>query len=105
MARIMRILVMFDLPFNTSADRREYRRFRKYLITNGFFMMQESIYCKLVLNAIVGNNLITNVKNNKPNDGLVQLLMITEKQFSRMELIIGEVVTETITTDERLLIL
>lgn len=96
---------MFDLPFNTSADRREYRRFRKYLITNGFFMMQESIYCKLVLNAIVGNNLITNVKNNKPNDGLVQLLMITEKQFSRMELIIGEVETETITTDERLLIL
>lgn len=105
MARIMRILVMFDLPFNTSSDRREYRRFRKYLITTGFFMMQESIYCKLVLNAIVGNNLIINIKSNKPADGLVQLLMITEKQFSRMELVLGEVITETLTTDERLVIL
>ena len=50
---------MFDLPVGTSEQRREYAKFRKFLIKNGFLMMQESIYCKLALNgtataAIIG---------------------------------------------------
>lgn len=43
----MRILVMFDLPVITDTDRREYRKFRKFLILNGFLMLQESVYCKI----------------------------------------------------------
>ena len=49
--RYMRIIVMFDLPVTTASDRREYTRFRKYLIKNGFLMMQESVYCKLAQNS------------------------------------------------------
>lgn len=48
--RFMRMLIFFDLPVQTSKDRKEYRRFRNYLITNGFLMMQESVYVKLALN-------------------------------------------------------
>ena len=48
--RFMRILVMFDLPTETSEERRDYRKFRKNLIKNGFIMMQESVYVKLVMN-------------------------------------------------------
>ena len=47
----MRILVMFDLPVQTSLDRREYTKFRKHLIKSGFFMLQESVYCKISLNS------------------------------------------------------
>ena len=47
----MRMLVFFDLPTETEANRREYRRFRKLLICNGFLMLQESVYCKLLLNS------------------------------------------------------
>ena len=43
----MRVMVMFDLPVITTEQRREYTRFRKYLLKNGFVMMQESIYTKL----------------------------------------------------------
>ncbi|MBS7369554.1 MAG: CRISPR-associated endonuclease Cas2, partial [Oscillospiraceae bacterium] len=42
----MRIIVMFDLPVLTAADRREYRKFRGYLLKNGFIMLQESVYCR-----------------------------------------------------------
>lgn len=40
----------FDLPVQTSEDMKNYRLFRKTLLKNGFFMMQESVYCRMVLN-------------------------------------------------------
>ena len=33
----MRILIMFDLPVVTAHERKEYTRFRKYLLKSGFF--------------------------------------------------------------------
>ena len=101
----MRILVFFDLPVQTAYDRKEYRRFRKFLIESGCLMLQESVYCKLVQNSTVADAVSDNVKRNRPSNGLVQLLRITEKQFSRMELIVGERQSEVLDTDERLVII
>ena len=101
----MRILVMFDLPSITSEEKREYTKFRKFLLREGFMMMQESIYCKLVLNATVANTATENVRKNKPQKGLVQMLTVTEKQFSKMELLVGGERKEVIDSDERLIIL
>lgn len=39
----MRVIVFFDLPVTSVTERREYARFRKYLIKSGFLMMQESV--------------------------------------------------------------
>lgn len=103
--RFMRILVMFDLPTITSSDRKEYARFRKYLIKSGFLMMQESIYCKMSPNSTLADAVIENVKKNKPQTGLVQVLRITEKQYAKMEYIVGEGRTEVLSTDDRLVIL
>lgn len=103
--RYMRVIVMFDLPVTLSEDLREYTRFRKYLIKNGFLMMQESIYCKLALNTTVSEAIIKNIKKNKPRKGLVQILTLTEKQFSKMEFIVGEYSSDVLDTDERLVIL
>ena len=103
--RFMRILVFFDLPVTTRENRREYVSFRKYLIKSGFMMVQESVYAKLVLNAVVGNAVVLNVKNNAPSSGLVQLLTITEKQYAKMLLIIGKEHSEVVDNDDRLVIL
>ena len=54
--RYMRLLVFFDLPTITSLDKKEYRQFRKFLIKDGFIMMQESVYSKLALNQSVLNS-------------------------------------------------
>ena len=86
----MRILVMFDLPVGTESERKNYRLFRKHLIKSGFLMLQESVYCKIAQNTTVADAIIANVRKNRPDDGLVQVLKITEKQYSRMEYIVGE---------------
>lgn len=101
----MRIIVMFDLPVLTAEQRREYMRFRKFLIKSGFLMMQESIYCKLALNGTAANAIVESVRKNKPLEGLVQLLAVTEKQYAKMEFIIGTVSHEVLDSDERLVIL
>lgn len=38
-----------------------------------------------------------------PDEGIVQVLQITEKQFSKMEFLVGESQTEYIDNHERLL--
>ena len=101
----MRVIVLFDLPITTDQGKREYRKFRKYLIKTGYVMMRESVYCKLAQNDTAADTLIDNVRKNKPSGGLVQVLKLTEKQFSRIEYIVGEFKTEIINTDERLVIL
>ena len=97
----MRMIVFFDLPTETSNDKREYARFRKYLLKSGFMMMQESVYCKLALNQSVIQSLVESLHKNKPPAGLVQTLVITEKQYSKMECIVGEVKSDILTSDER----
>lgn len=103
--RFMRIIVMFDLPVTTATERKEYARFRKYLIKSGFLMMQESIYCKLSPNSTLADAVIENVRKNKPENGLVQVLRVTEKQYAKMEFIVGEGKSEVLSSDERLVIL
>lgn len=100
----MRVIVFFDLPVVTMEERREYITFRKYLLKSGFIMVQESVYSKLALNTTVANTVIENIKKNIPHEGLVQLLTITEKQYNKMEFLVGERQTEVLDTDERLVI-
>ena len=101
----MRVLVFFDLPNVTSAEKRNYRKFRKFLIKSGFIMLQESVYAKLTLNQTAAAAVMQSVRKNKPESGLVQMLLITEKQFAKMEIISGKSNSNVIDTDERLLIL
>lgn len=101
----MRVIVMFDLPVGTSVQKKEYTRFRRYLIKYGFMMMQESVYCKLAQNSTVADTVIENVRKNKPIEGLVQVMKITEKQFSKIEYIVGEHRSEVLDTDERIVFL
>ena len=101
----MRILVFFDLPVLSLEQLRDYRSFRKFLIKDGFIMLQESVYCKMVLNESAAKAVVEQVKKNRPEDGLIQLLTVTEKQFSKMEYIVGEYKSEVLDSDQRLVIL
>lgn len=86
-------------------NRRNYTRFRKYLLNNGFIMMQESVYCRMALNQNVAKAITDNIRKHKPPEGLVQVLNVTEKQFSKMEIITGAFCSDVIDSDERLVIL
>ena len=97
----MRILVMFDLPTETSEERRDYRKFRKNLIKNGFIMMQESVYVKLAMNQGSADLVVKSIRKICPEEGIVQVLQVTEKQFSKMEFLVGKAQTDYVDSDER----
>ncbi|MDD6089001.1 MAG: CRISPR-associated endonuclease Cas2 [Desulfovibrionaceae bacterium] len=101
----MRMLVFFDLPVNTLENRRQYSRFRKFLISSGFVMMQESVYCKLIVNSGSADLMESKIRQAAPSEGIVQLLVVTEKQFSRIRCITGELHTDILSTPDRTVIL
>ena len=103
--RIMRTIVFFDLPNVYAKDRRNYLKFRKYLINEGFIMMQESVYSKITLNSQQSSLLIGRIRKNAPKKGLIQLLTITERQYANIEYVIGESNTKIINSEEKLIIL
>lgn len=96
----MRLVVFFDLPVLTSKQRKEYRLFRKYLLQNGFMMLQESVYCRMVLNGKASDSVIRNLHQNAPPEGLVKMLGVTESQFAKMELVAGSFVNPLVDTDD-----
>ena len=101
--RFMRVMILFDLPVLTNEDLKTYSQFRRFLLKSGFIMMQESVYTKLALNNTVANSVMESIRKNKPNKGLVQMMLVTEKQFSRMEFVTGFGQTAYIDNDERLI--
>lgn len=101
----MRVIVFFDLPVETAENRRNYSRFRRKLVSNGFVMLQESVYCRMALNQNEANSIASIVKRIKPPKGLVQILLVTEKQFANMEYVVGSFETDVISDDRRLVIL
>ena len=103
--RFMRVIVFFDLPTITSDDRRNYREFRKCLIKNGFIMLQESVYCKMITSPSVEKSVYSLLLNNKPDNGLVQSLVVTENQFSKMKYISGKRESDVIDTEDKVIIL
>jgi CRISPR-associated protein Cas2 len=103
--RFMRVIVMFDLPTLTSEQKREYRRFRKWLIEDGFVMMQMSIYSKIVLNENSAKLLTKRVDEVKAKEGVIQILVLTEKQYNNIEYVQGEDKSEVINTMDRVVFL
>jgi CRISPR-associated protein Cas2 len=101
----MRTIVFFDLPNVYAKDRRNYVLFRKFLINEGFIMLQESVYSKICLNSVQMQLLAERIRKNSPKKGIIQILNVTEKQYAQMEYVIGDSNTKIINSDERLVIL
>ncbi|WP_337248840.1 CRISPR-associated endonuclease Cas2 [Companilactobacillus zhachilii] len=103
--RVLRLLIMFDLPTLTAEDRHNYRQFRKRLFQDGFTMMQESIYTCIVIDRQAANLLNNKISLYAPKQGLVQSLIVTEKQFASMHFLTGEKNTSEENTFERLTVI
>lgn len=85
----MRLIVLFDLPVITKKQKRIYSNFRKYLIQKGYLMMQYSVYVKIFANRDSARNHIDILNKNIPQEGQIRIIMLTEKQYSRMQIILG----------------
>ncbi|MFR6361867.1 CRISPR-associated endonuclease Cas2 [Amedibacterium intestinale] len=85
----MRLILFFDLPVTTKKDRKTYAQFRKYLIQNGYMMMQYSVYCKIFANREAAVKHVANLEKSVPKKGQIRLLLVTEKQYAKIEIITG----------------
>ena len=101
----MRTIVFFDLPNVYLKDKKNYLLFRKYLLSEGFIMLQESVYSKMVLNSEQSKLLLERLRKKAPKKGIIQVLTITERQYSKIEFIIGETNTKIINDEDRLVVL
>ncbi len=101
----MRMILMFDMPTETIEERKAYRKFRKFLLSEGFIMHQFSIYSKLLLNNSANKAMIDRLQANNPKKGNITLLTVTEKQFARMIYLNGERDMSVANSDKRLVFL
>nr|WP_245341933.1 CRISPR-associated endonuclease Cas2 [Enterococcus rivorum] len=101
----MRQLLFFDLPTETAQDKRAYRKFRKFLIAEGFVMLQFSVYSKLTLNDTQAKTVLRRLEQNKPREGNVVVLKVTEKQFAQMSYLLGDKDASVANSDQRVVFL
>lgn len=85
----MRMLVFFDLPVVSKADRHAYTVFRRFLLNDGYDMIQFSVYGRIVNGNDAQHKHAQRLLANLPPEGSVRLLTVTEKQFASMKLLVG----------------
>ncbi len=85
----MYLFVFFDLPVKTKDDRRRATRFRKFLINDGYDMMQLSVYTRVCRGQEAADKHLGRIEKNLPPEGSVRALQVTERQFARMKLLVG----------------
>ncbi|MDN5278711.1 MAG: CRISPR-associated protein Cas2 [Clostridiales bacterium] len=86
----MRVMVFFDLPVKKKSERKKYTVFRRFLLNDGFTMMQYSVYSRLCNSYENAEMHCKRVKANIPPKGSVRALIITEKQFAGMKFLVGK---------------
>ena len=89
MHKYMRILVFFDLPVKTKTERRRATQFRNFLIKDGYYMVQFSVYARLCDGVDMAEMHRERLRNNVPDNGSIRVLTITEKQYDNVEVVLG----------------
>ena len=87
--RLMWIMVLFDLPVTTEKERKKATKFRNFLLDNSFEMVQFSVYMRPYPSKEHVERLVKLIENNVPEDGKVDILPITDKQYENIVTIRG----------------
>lgn len=87
--KTMWLMAMFDLPVDDREARRRYTRFRGLLLDNGFSQLQYSVYARCCDSEATATTQRDKIVRKLPSDGNVRLLMITDRQFAKMEVFLG----------------
>lgn len=88
--KFMRVLVMFDMPTRTKEDRKACTKFRTNLIKEGYMMLQYSVYMRICKGVASANSQLDRLNFILPPKGHIRALILTEKQFDNMRLLIGK---------------
>ena len=89
--RILWLFVFFDFPVGTKGERRDASRFRNFLKDDGYMMLQFSVYARVCRGEEAAEKHVQRVTKRLPSKGSVRALQVTDKQYARMKLLLGEV--------------
>jgi CRISPR-associated protein Cas2 len=98
----MWVLVFFDLPTETKTDKKNYTKFRKKIMDDGFQMFQFSMYLRHCSSRENSEVHIKRVKTILPSKGHIGIMCVTDKQFGMMEVFRGKEAVETPVTIQQL---
>jgi len=88
--RSMWLFAMFDLPVVTDEARKKYNQFRKFLLKEGFMMLQFSVYARYCGSEERSEGFRRRLRKVIPPEGQVRLLTVTDYQFGKMEVYCGK---------------
>lgn len=103
--KFMRVLLMFDVPVKSKKEQKYATQFRNALIKQGFFMMQFSVYMKICKGVVSAKSAVERVRGILPPLGNVRALIITEKQFDNMQILLGSAGFNERVNDDKNLVL
>lgn len=89
MSRFMRMLVFFDLPVDTKSNRRAATQFRNFLLKDGYYMVQFSVYARICNGYDSVETHRNRLTQYLPDNGSVRLLVITERQYESIDILVG----------------
>lgn len=90
MNKFMRMLVFFDIPVKTKRQRRIATGFRNFLLKDGYHMVQFSVYARVCNGVDAVEKHRIRLKAALPENGSVRLMVVTEKQYEAIEILVGE---------------
>jgi CRISPR-associated protein Cas2 len=88
--RFLWVFVFFDLPVGTKAERGAATQFRNFLKRDGYMMIQFSVYARICRGDEAVDKHLQRVTRSLPKRGSVRALQVTDKQYGRMKLLLGE---------------
>ena len=90
MNRFMRMLVFFDLPVQTKPQRKAATAFRNFLLKDGYHMVQFSVYARVCNGSDAVQKHRARLVAHLPENDAVRLLVITDKQYQTVEILLGK---------------
>lgn len=85
----MRIIVFFDLPVKGKTDKRHYQEFRRFLLKDGYYPVQLSVYGRICGGLDRLDIHLNRLRASLPPKGSVRCMTVTEKQYASMEIMLG----------------
>ena len=88
--RRMGIWVFVVRPGQTRAERGAATKFRNFLLMDGYHMIQLSVYARICngTDSVAAHKL--RLASAVPSKGSVRMLVITEKQYSNIQILLGK---------------
>lgn len=101
--RHMWIIVFFDLPVTKPKQRKAAAKFRNFLLNDGYIMLQYSVYSRVCKGQESVKKHTARTQSNLPCEGSIRALQVTDKQYARMRILLGNLVPEETHGGEQLL--